>query len=140
VCNNRAATWANLLKAQENRQRRNQHFCRHFALFSNLQQSIILPSHGRGRWFDRASPTLKSVHLQDKYNEQGWIEYRLAHFCTSSTPTQVLWTPPRQAVGLRTSPEMAQSNISEYLLHSLADRLMYMPEWLADDKGPGVTV
>ena len=52
VCSNRAATRANLLKCQEKRQYTNTAICRYFASSRNVQQPIVLPSHGRGRWFE----------------------------------------------------------------------------------------
>ena len=57
LCSNRAATRVNLLNTREKRVRRKTIFCRAFASSRNLQQTSALPSHGRGRWFDRASPT-----------------------------------------------------------------------------------
>src|SRR5215208_6404330 len=51
LCSNRAATRVNLLKCREIRQRGNSVICRYSAISRNLQQTILLPSHGRGRWF-----------------------------------------------------------------------------------------
>ena len=52
LCSNRAATQVNLLKTREKCVRRKTVFCRVFANSSNPQQPIVLPSHGRGRWFE----------------------------------------------------------------------------------------
>ena len=52
LCSNRAATRANLLKSREKRHGLNVLICRYFASSRNLQQTIALPSHGRGRWFE----------------------------------------------------------------------------------------
>jgi len=52
VCSNRAATQANILKTREKRHRKNTLICRYFATSRNLQQSIVLPSHGRGHEFE----------------------------------------------------------------------------------------
>ena len=52
VCSNRAATRVNLLKTREKCVRRKTVFCRDFEISRNLQQTIALLSHGRGRWFD----------------------------------------------------------------------------------------
>ncbi len=52
VCSNRAATRVNILKCREKRYRPNASICRYFVSSRNLQQTITLPSHGRGRWFD----------------------------------------------------------------------------------------
>ena len=38
-------------------------FCRSFARSRYLRQSNTMPSHGRGRWFDRASPTNKYLQM-----------------------------------------------------------------------------
>ena len=47
-------------------QRRNIAICRNCAISRNLQQSIVLPSLGRGRWFDRASPPCQGWCLRGK--------------------------------------------------------------------------
>jgi hypothetical protein len=38
--------------------------CRHFCKTTNSQDVVDLPLVGRGRWFDRASPTLESIPFQ----------------------------------------------------------------------------
>jgi hypothetical protein len=55
-----AATRPNLLKCREMCYRQNTSIFRNFASSRNLQQPIVLPSHGRGRWFD---PSI--AHSQD---------------------------------------------------------------------------
>ncbi len=52
LCSNRAATRVNVLKGREMRQYKNMAICRNSASSRNLQQTIVLPSHGRGRWFE----------------------------------------------------------------------------------------
>jgi hypothetical protein len=38
--------------------------CRYFCTTANNRSVVDLPLHGKGRWLDRASPTIKSVPLQ----------------------------------------------------------------------------
>ena len=52
MCSNRAATQTNFLKYQEKHYTVDSIICRGFANSGNLQQPIVLPSHGRGRWFE----------------------------------------------------------------------------------------
>jgi hypothetical protein len=52
LCSNRAATRVNLLNDVEKPQRLNTCICGSFASSGNLQETIILLSHGRGRWFE----------------------------------------------------------------------------------------
>jgi hypothetical protein len=52
LCSNRAATRVNILKTWERHQIENMHICRVFANSRNLQQTVVLNSHGRGRWFE----------------------------------------------------------------------------------------
>ncbi len=47
-----AATRVNLLKDREKCHRQNTSICRRFAISRYCQQTITLPSHGRGRWFE----------------------------------------------------------------------------------------
>jgi len=49
---NRAATQTNILKTREKPYSKNPLVCRSFASSTNLQQTIVLTSHGRGRWFE----------------------------------------------------------------------------------------
>jgi hypothetical protein len=52
VCSNRAATHTNILQPREKYCERNARVCRDFENSRNLQQTIVLTSHGRGRWFE----------------------------------------------------------------------------------------
>jgi len=52
LCSNRAATRVNLSKCWEKHWHSNMAICGHFAISRNVQQSIMLPSHGRDRWFE----------------------------------------------------------------------------------------
>jgi hypothetical protein len=60
LCSNRAATRVNVLKGREERQFKNMAICRNSASSRNLQQTIALPSHGRGRWFEPSIAHFKS--------------------------------------------------------------------------------
>src|SRR5215212_11900380 len=56
-------------------------FCRNFARFRSLQQTVVLPSHGRGRWFD------PSIAHSEKYCFAGItqnsrsVQYRIPISC-----------------------------------------------------------
>src|SRR3712207_2519028 len=63
-----AATRVNLLTCWEKCQSRNTMICRCFASSSTLQQTIVLPSHGRGRRFD---PSIsRSRNCRKKYQSK----------------------------------------------------------------------
>ncbi len=65
-CSNRAATRVILLKGREKRHGTNAHVCSNFASPRNVQQTIALPSHGRGRWFDPSIAHSKSILFAGK--------------------------------------------------------------------------
>ena len=52
VCSNRAATRVNILNTQEKCHTDNMLICRYFESSRNVQQTLVLTSHGRGRWFN----------------------------------------------------------------------------------------
>jgi hypothetical protein len=52
MCSNCAATQANILKTREKHHRKNTLICKDFESSRNLWKTIVLTSHGRGRWFD----------------------------------------------------------------------------------------
>src|ERR671921_1023247 len=81
ACSNRAATRVNLLKRREMRQRRNTTICRYFAISRHLQQPIVLPSHGRGRWFEPSiAHSRKSCFAGITQNSRG-VQYRIPNSC-----------------------------------------------------------
>ena len=41
-------------------------YCRNFAGLGNIQQTIMLPSHGRGRWFEPSIAHSKKVSFAGK--------------------------------------------------------------------------
>jgi hypothetical protein len=48
------------------RRRRNTVICGCFAISRNRQQTIVVPSHGRGRWFDPSIAHSKSILFAGK--------------------------------------------------------------------------
>jgi hypothetical protein len=73
LCSNRAATWINLLKCWEKCQSRNSAICGSFASSRDLQQTIVLLSHGRGRWFETSI-----AHFRN-YLQNAVFSYLLFH-------------------------------------------------------------
>ncbi len=102
VCSNRAATQANIPKTREKQHRKNTLICRYFANSRNLQQSIALTSHGRGRWFEPSIAHSRKVVFCSINAEMRYIgEIRIGAFYTSSTPTCFSGGQPWAVQGLR---------------------------------------
>jgi hypothetical protein len=90
VCSNHAATRVNLLKCWEMRRRRNAAICRNSASSGNVQQTIALPSHGRGRWFDPSIAHSQKALFAGKTLSKGEHHVQLiASLCSSRDPLQV---------------------------------------------------
>src|ERR671920_1698175 len=88
-CSNRAATRVNLLKGREKGHRLNASICRYFASSRNLLQTIVLPSHGRGRWFDPSiAHSQKAALCRTNVGLVGTLAAYVGPRYTSSTPMQ----------------------------------------------------
>jgi hypothetical protein len=85
VCSNRAATRGNLLKCWDKYQSRNTIVCRYFASSRNLQQTIVLPSHGRGRWFEPSIAHSQNMGIcREKATKRRRPGLTSGHFYTSA--------------------------------------------------------
>jgi len=81
LCSNRAATRADLLKSREKRHGLIVLICRNFASSRNLQQTIALSSHVRGRWFEPSiahseRPANAGKVETPDFRVGGWLERR----------------------------------------------------------------
>src|SRR5215204_3106179 len=68
--------------------------CRHFANSRTLRQTITLPSHGRGRWFEPSiAHSSFSCICRRNVNTSRGLKIRPHTFYTNSTPTQSFEVP-----------------------------------------------
>jgi len=89
MCSNRAATRVNILKTWEKHHSWNTLICRYFANSRNPQQTIVLPSHGRGRWFEPSIAHLEKVAFcRRNVSRNEKLGASPSFLYTSSTPTQ----------------------------------------------------
>ena len=86
LCSNSAATRVTVLKNRERLRRDNVPICRCFTIFRNLQQSIALPSHGRGRWFEPSIAHSKGSANGRKEVASG---FRIGGFYCNRTATEL---------------------------------------------------
>jgi hypothetical protein len=89
ACSNRAATRVNILKCWEMSRRRNKAICRYFASSRNLWKPIVLPSHGRGRWFEPSiAHPLKSalcrIFMRPKIGMANYIPAHVQQPCSNA--------------------------------------------------------
>jgi hypothetical protein len=88
LCSNRATTRVNLLKAREKIQHRKSSICGSFASSRKLQQTIVLPSHGRGRCFETSiAHSGKVLFCRTIWEAIHRQIFRIGRLYTSSTPT-----------------------------------------------------
>src|ERR671913_1125136 len=78
LCGNRAATRVNDLNTREKTLADNSRICRIFASSRKMQQTTVLPTHGRGCWCDRASPTWNKLCFAGKTRTLGLCMYHLS--------------------------------------------------------------
>ena len=85
VCSNPS----NVLKCREKRHKLSASICRNFASSRNLQQTIVLPSHGRGRWFEPSiAHSQKAALCRTNVGLVGTLAPYVGPRYTSSAPMQ----------------------------------------------------
>src|SRR5215216_7044748 len=96
VCSNRAATQTNNLKTQEKHYTVNSIICRYFANSRNLLQTIVLPSHGRGRWFEPSIAHLeKAVFYRQNVSSKEASDQIRGFFTATVLQPASAASPPR---------------------------------------------